>query len=148
MQTIFDFMSADHDRLDGLFKEFQKASHSGPAEAKKLFSEFSFGLKRHIVWEEEILFPLFEERTGMKDGGPTEAMRFEHLQIKSFLKEIDGRISLVQDSTGAEQELLRILGDHNMKEEHILYPSIDESLGEKEIKAVLEKITKTRRSHL
>ena len=69
MQTIFDFMAADHDGLDGLFKEFQKASHSGPAEAKKLFSEFSFGLKRHIVWEEEILFPPFEERTGMKDVG-------------------------------------------------------------------------------
>jgi len=144
MQTIFDFMSKDHDRLDGIFKEFQKASHSGPAEAKKLFSEFSFGLKRHIVWEEEILFPLFEERTGMKDGGPTEAMRFEHLQIKSFLKEIDGRISLVQDSTGAEQELLRILGDHNMKEEHILYPSIDSVLSEKEAEAVVEKINKTK----
>ena|SRR3989338_380923 len=143
MQTIFDFMSKDHDRLDGIFKEFQKASHSGPAEAKKLFSEFSFGLKRHIVWEEEVLFPIFEEHTEMKDGGPTEAMRFDHVQIKDFIEEIESKTSAGQDSTGAEQKLLAVLSDHNMKEEHILYPWIDKTLNETELSCIFEKIKST-----
>src|SRR3989338_8628312 len=118
MQTIFDFMSKDHDRLDGIFKEFQKASHGMPAEAKKLFSEFSFGLKRHIVWEEEILFPIFEEHAEIKDGGPTEAMRFDHVQIEGFIGEIESKISASHTSTDAEQKLLSVLTEHNMKEEH------------------------------
>ncbi len=140
MQTVFDFMSKDHDRLDGLFKEFQQAANSKPAEAKKLFSDFSSGLKRHIIWEEEILFPIFEERTGINEGGPTEAMRHEHKQIKGFLEEIQGKLSAGEDSTSAEQGLLNVLSEHNMKEEHILYPMIDEKLNEEETEAVLRKI--------
>ena len=51
---------------------------------KECFEKFKFGLHRHIAWEEEILFPLFEEKTGMTDGGPTFVMREEHRQIKAL----------------------------------------------------------------
>jgi len=58
---ILEFMSKDHDRLDVIFAAFQKANVIDPEQAKSLFDNFETGLRRHIVWEEEILFPVFEE---------------------------------------------------------------------------------------
>jgi regulator of cell morphogenesis and NO signaling len=48
-----------------------------PENAIKNFEEFKAGLEQHIVWEEEILFPSFEQKFGLP-GGPTEVMRWEH----------------------------------------------------------------------
>ena len=74
-KPVSEFFGQDHDRLDELFKTFQKFKRSDFAKAKEAFKEFKFGLQRHIVWEEDILFPLWEEKTGVSDGGPTFVMR-------------------------------------------------------------------------
>ena len=59
METIMNFMAKDHDRLDSLFTQFRNLRNTDVKKAKGLFHEFKIGLQRHIVWEEEILFPLF-----------------------------------------------------------------------------------------
>ena len=64
---VMDFMAQDHDRLDAIFRQFQSRKTAGLSDAEKLFSEFKTGLEKHIVWEEEILFPLFEDPTGMRN---------------------------------------------------------------------------------
>jgi iron-sulfur cluster repair protein YtfE (RIC family) len=87
-QPISIYYETDHDRLDDLFKNFQQLKRSDFSKAKQFFKEFKIGLQRHIIWEEEILFPLFEEKTGLKNGGPTEVMRLEHRQIKTHLETI------------------------------------------------------------
>jgi len=50
------------------------------------------------VWEEELLFPMWEEKTGMIEDGPTPVMRFEHDQIKQLLdtihQKVERRISI------------------------------------------------------
>jgi iron-sulfur cluster repair protein YtfE (RIC family) len=56
MVNISDFMRQDHKRLDVILKDFDSVFR---------FAEFKIGLQRHIVREEEILFPLFEEKTGI-----------------------------------------------------------------------------------
>ena len=133
MKPITDFMEQDHDRLDGLFKDFQSAKAGDLAKAKELFSEFKRSLQRHIVWEEEILFPRFESRTGMGDGGPTAVMRMEHRRIKELLEEIHGRVAAVNTDTGEyEHELKDVLLAHNTKEEAVLYPAIDRCVSENE----------------
>ena len=70
-KTICEFFEQDHDRLDELFKTFQKMKRSDFAKAKEAFKAFKVGLQRHIVWEEDLLFPLWEEKTGMSEEGPT-----------------------------------------------------------------------------
>ena len=79
--TITAFFEQDHDRLDELFKTFQQLKRSDFAKAKDAFKGFKFGLQRHIVWEEDLLFSLWEKKTGMTESGPTPAMRNEHRQI-------------------------------------------------------------------
>jgi iron-sulfur cluster repair protein YtfE (RIC family) len=143
METIMNFMAKDHDRLDSLFSQFRNFRNNDADKALELFNEFKTGLERHIVWEEEILFPFFEEKTGMY-GGPTEVMRNEHLQIKDFLAQIHNEITtgVSEKIIALENELLEILTNHNQKEEGILYPWIDNSASETDIKELLLKIEK------
>ncbi len=126
-QTVSKFFEQDHDRLDELFKTFQRLKRSDFPKAKEAFKDFKFGLQRHIVWEEDLLFPLWEEKTGMAEGGPTFVMRKEHRQIGQQLEAIHQKVAEQNpDSDQEEQALLTLLGSHNMKEERVLYPSIDE----------------------
>lgn len=88
MQSINIFMEQDHDRLDAIFTQFTQLKTQDLEQARQLFQEFKVGLQKHIVWEEDILFPEFEQRTGMQDHGPTAVMRMEHREIKSYLDRI------------------------------------------------------------
>lgn len=135
-KTISEFYEQDHDRLDELFKTFQKTKRSDFPKAKEAFKAFKFGLQRHIVWEEDVLFPLWEEKTGMSEGGPTFVMRAEHRQIGQQLEAVHDKVGDQNpDSDQEEQALLDLLGSHNMKEERVLYPAIDQltSAEEREI---------------
>ncbi|MBI4003709.1 MAG: hemerythrin domain-containing protein [Candidatus Omnitrophica bacterium] len=140
-QSIRGYYGHDHDRLDDLFKQFQAFKRNNLPKAKNSFRRFKIGLQRHIVWEEEILFPLFEEKTGMKGMGPTEVMRMEHRQIKQLLEAIHQNLQR-QDSEHDSEEaaLLEVLGAHNQKEEQILYPAIDQQLSEQERRDVFAKM--------
>jgi len=126
-QKITPFYSDDHDRLDNLFKEFQKWKRESYPRARENFVAFKFGLQRHIVWEEEILFPVFEKHTGMKDYGPTAVMRQEHRIIGQKLEAIHKKVQQSDPNSDVEEaELLSVLKEHNDKEEAILYPALDE----------------------
>lgn len=139
MKPITEFMQQDHDRLDEVFEDFRSAKTRDPVKARELFAEFKRGLQRHIVWEEEFLFPRFEERTGMTDGGPTGVMRLEHRRIKELLDAIDDRLASGNvDTGGYEHELQQILMVHNTKEETVLYPAIDRCVPEQDAAGLIE----------
>ena len=132
-KTITEFFEQDHDRLDELFKTFQQSKRSDFPRAKEAFKEFKFGLQRHIVWEEDLLFPIWEQKTGMSDSGPTPIMRNEHRQIGQQLEAIHQKVADQNpDTDQEEQALLDILGSHNRKEERALYPAIDQVAGAEE----------------
>lgn len=123
----------DHDRLDALFTAFQEQKRQDVAKAKEAFAAFKFGLQRHIVWEEDVLFPKWEENSGMAEGGPTQVMRSEHRMIGDCLEAIHQKVQAQDpESDRDEQLLLDILKSHNMKEERILYPSIDQVISDQE----------------
>ncbi|NJL18059.1 MAG: hemerythrin domain-containing protein [Nitrospira sp.] len=125
-QTIKAFYEQDHDRLDELFKTFQTFKRTDLAKAKEAFREFKIGLQRHIVWEEVLLFPIWEDKTGMVEDGPTPMMRHEHSQIKQLLDAIHHKIEGQNlDTDRDEQALIQALDSHNRKEERALYPAID-----------------------
>ena len=131
--TIANYFQEDHERLDALFNAFQRLKRSDSAKAKESFKEFKFGLQRHIVWEEDLLFPLWEQQTGMSEGGPTAVMRAEHRQIGQHLEAIHKKVQEHDpDSDEDERRLLGALSAHNQKEERVLYPSIDSVLSDQD----------------
>ena len=56
--TVHTLLSHDHDRLDQLLETYRQLKRVDFARAKQAFREFKFGLQRHIISEETILFPL------------------------------------------------------------------------------------------
>lgn len=131
-RDVSEFLGWDHDRLDAIFGQVEKDVAAGDfAAALPRFKEFRCGLDRHIALEESILFPVFEQRTGMS-GGPTAVMRFEHVEIKGLLAKIGDALESKQKAgfEAAARRLLAVLGDHNEKEEQILYPMTDNVLGD------------------
>jgi uncharacterized protein (DUF2249 family)/hemerythrin superfamily protein len=132
VRKVLEALSWDHDRLDALEEAAFRARDSGELSAAvDLFQEFALGLRRHIGFEEALLFPAFESASGAPPtSGPTAVMRAEHREIEDLLDRIAASMS---DST-ASLEALRaafhsVLGDHNLKEEHVLYPATDDLLG-------------------
>lgn len=131
--SITQYYEEDHNRLDRLFSQFQDLKKCDLTQARKYFEEFKEGLERHIRWEEDILFPVFEAKTGHRDTGPTAVMRAEHNDIRAILDEIHRKLKDNSLQTDAEEaRLFGHLGIHNMKEEQILYPSIDRIVSEGE----------------
>ena len=140
-QSVSEFMGKDHDRLDGLYQSFKIIKQEDLKKAQAVFVEFRSGLERHIGWEEEILFPSFEGRTGMFEAGPTVVMRYEHKQIKDYLKQIQDQIDKENNQTeDLEKSLMNVLTTHNYKEEAILYPWIDTSLSAADCQQMLAKM--------
>lgn len=139
--TISKFFEKDHDRLDELFKTFQQLKRSDFPKAKEAFKQFKSGLQRHIVWEEDLLFPLWEKKTGRSEEGPTVVMRAEHRQIGQQLEAIHSKVAVQNpDSDQEEQALLDILGSHNRKEERALYPAIDQVAGPDDRETVFQNM--------
>lgn len=135
------FYGHDHDELDGHFEEYRNLKRENYEKAKESFRKFESGLQRHIIWEEDILFPLFEEKTGMTNSGPTFVMREEHRQIKAYLKEICAKVEQNDLATDSEEQLLLdLLKAHNQKEENILYPAIDQVTSDGERVTVFQKM--------
>lgn len=141
MTTITSFMSKHHDDLDGTLERARR--EADPGKAKRLLSRFVGGLKAHIGWEEDILFPAFEEKTGLQDSGPTAVMRLEHRRIEELLDALGESFGTAQAEAHLAS-LLDVLTMHNRKEEDILYPWLDRSLSASEVAAMLARIEAAR----
>lgn len=121
----------DHDRLDRLERTAFDAWGAGDSEmAEAAFALFAHGLRRHIGFEEALLFPEFERRNVIAFGsGPTAAMREEHRQILALVAAIE--LSIRSDIVPVpllRSHLRDVLNAHNRGEEQILYPVTDSML--------------------
>ncbi len=137
---VGEYFAHDHHELDEHFANFQQNKRSNYPLAKEYFKRFKFGLQRHIVWEEEFLFPLFEQVTGIVHG-PTHVMRQEHRQIEAALEAVHKKVQKADpDSDAADQALLSILNVHNDKEEQVLYPAIDKAASLEQLQMLKTKM--------
>jgi len=128
--TINTFMANHHKECDTQFAQAEEAVANGDwQQGSQLWYQFAAELENHFAREEDILFPEFEATTGMT-GGPTQMMRMEHEQMRALVTEINKAAeNKEKDQFLALTETLMItMQQHNMKEEQMLYPMIDQSL--------------------
>ena len=132
MDTINDHMTADHRRCDAIFEEAERAARAGDlAVLARASSEFLSRITAHIAVEERLLFPAFEERTGMSGGGPTAVMTEEHRAMGVLFDQMRAAVA-TNDTTGylrASGQMMEILIQHNQKEEMMMYPMLDRVMG-------------------
>lgn len=128
---ILEFMRDDHRACDALYTDAENAlANKNIDEAKRLYNEFYRATNHHFNMEERALFTTFEKRTGMM-GGPTQMMRYEHQQLRAQLESMLKALETDQydDFFGIGESFMIMLQQHNMKEEQMLYPMIDQTLG-------------------
>ena len=132
MQNIKDFMSGDHRHCDDYFAEVEQAVADGAWDrATSSFALFRDAILKHFDVEETLLFPAFEERSGMTMG-PTQVMRGEHVQMRELIDAAAQALAArnADDYSGEAETLLIMMQQHNMKEEGILYPMCDQHLSD------------------
>lgn len=140
--SISDAFDEDHERLDALFKSFQDMKRQDFAKAASAFEIFKVELQRHVAWEEDVLFPFWEKKTGMTTGGPTFVMRQDHREIGDCLEAIHRKVQAQdQESDREEQALVDLLEQHNTTEEQALYPAIDNATNEEERETLFQMMS-------
>jgi hemerythrin-like domain-containing protein len=132
MHDISHYLTADHHHCDDLFADAENAvANDDWPTAMTQFKAFAAATLLHFTREENILFPAFEERTGMSHG-PTVIMRGEHVEIRETLQAMQQALT-EQDADaylGLAETMLMLLRQHNMKEEQVLYPMADQALSD------------------
>ena len=132
MRTILDTLGSDHRHCDELFATAEAAAAQGRWErARDSFGRFLAAMARHFAMEEDVLFPAFEDRTGMRTG-PTQVMRMEHAQMRELM-DVMAQAAEAGDTQrylGLSETLNMLMQQHNLKEENMLYPMSDRALAE------------------
>jgi iron-sulfur cluster repair protein YtfE (RIC family) len=126
------FFTAHHRHCDALWVDVEAAADADDAKAlQQRFGAFDATVRLHLDIEEQILFPAFEEATGMHNGGPTMVMRMEHTQMRGVLDQMAAAAGRGEGDAVVDQgdTLMMLIQQHNVKEEGMLYPMVERALG-------------------
>ena len=135
---ITQFFSVDHERLDFLFRMYREHKKHEPYKAILIFEKFAEGLKKHIEWEEELLFPAYDRAiSATQQQSPTHAMCQEHQEITWLLDKVLDFIKKKQPCEVLEKELTELLLLHNEKEEQVLYIKCDREISDNTLTNIL-----------
>ena len=127
MSDIQQFMTVHHRDCDEILADAEAPLASGDwAGYQQKWQEFVDELLHHLKMEEDVLFPAFEDATGMTQG-PTMVMRSEHEQMRAFISQMNEAIANQNQerAMGLVESLVLLIQQHNMKEEQMLYPMCD-----------------------
>ncbi len=120
--TLAAFFAQGHRDCDAGWAELEQAL-GGKGDVAGLWAKFRGEMERHLKMEEEVLFPAFEQAAGMTGCGPTQVMRFEHVQMRGVLAQIGEAIQAGNNEEAMDQgdTLLMLIQQHNVKVECMLY---------------------------
>ncbi len=130
-ESLKEFFTLDHRRCDENWAEVEAVAEAGNAEAKQAkWRIFRDTMLRHLRMEEEVMFPAFEQATGMTSGGPTFVMRSEHEQMRGLIEQMGAAADGddYQELVDLGDTLLMLIQQHNQKEEGMLYPMAEQAL--------------------
>ena len=87
------------------------------------------GIASSAFAEEMILFPQFEQASGMTQG-PTQVMVMEHEQMRELLSRMANALQEKDNDKffGLSETLMILMQQHNMKEEQMLYTMAQQHL--------------------
>lgn len=142
--SVSKAFAEDHDRLFALLQEVvDLAPDESSGVARRQIDRFCEDLRRHMAVEDEIIFPQFEEKTGLRTEGPTALLRREHQQIEARLTSIQTTLQNVE-TVGEALEQLRalkaLLEDHRRREEEVLYPTCDRLLDDDQCRKAVQAL--------
>jgi hemerythrin-like domain-containing protein len=139
-KTITSYLANDHQRCDALFAHIETHIEKQDWEqAEQAFQTFASALEHHLSMEENVLFPAFEHATGNRNG-PTQVMRVEHQHMRNIVERMHRAVceQSIGDFFDHDDTLRIIMGQHNLKEESILYVLSDQVLHGRQNDLIIE----------
>lgn len=130
MSNLTEPLASHHKACDEEFALAEQAADRDDLPAcRAAFHRLQQELLAHFGVEETLLFPAFEQQTGMSDG-PTRVMCMEHGQMRSLLDDMAAALAHgeLEEYLGFADTLLVLMQQHNLKEENILYPMCSRAL--------------------
>ncbi|OFZ93838.1 MAG: hypothetical protein A2Z64_10890 [Betaproteobacteria bacterium RIFCSPLOWO2_02_67_12] len=130
MTTVSAELTEHHRRCRELFVQVEEVVRSGDWRAFNarlvILREEILG---HFRFEEERLFPVYEEATGLRDG--TQELRAQHDDIRAILWALSSASAAHDpESCRSEFETLALLfRQHTETEESLMYPAFERTLG-------------------
>ncbi|HZP87617.1 MAG TPA: hemerythrin domain-containing protein [Burkholderiales bacterium] len=124
MTTIANYLTQDHRSCDRLLEVIESAARTGRWDAAdQAVQGFDAALSLHLDKEEQLLFPAIEAKAG-SSFGPTQVMRQEHESMRELVRCLRDVIAQRdrEETAGTIDTLGILIGQHNMKEEGVLYP--------------------------
>jgi len=130
MASIKEFLTQDHRACDEAFAQMEESVAQKSHDAIAKFEGFHAAMMHHFDMEEKVMFPAFEEKTGMTQG-PTQVMRMEHEQMRKLMTQMVEAIGTNDTNKffGLSETLMILMQQHNMKEEQMLYTMAQQHLG-------------------
>ena len=129
--SLAAMMEEDHRRCDALFAEAEEAARKGDAARTRVrFGWLDVGMEHHFRMEEEGFFAQVDAMVGMPGAGPVAVMRDEHQQMRGLLRRMAGAVEgeRLEEFLSAADTMIYLMEQHNMKEEHMLYPMAEEAI--------------------
>lgn len=146
-ETISSFLTHDHRACDEEFAVLENTVASENwAEVEKVFKKFTSDMQHHFDMEEKVMFPQFEDKTGMTCG-PTQMMRMEHQQMIQIMGDMKADVEAKNKDHffGLSETLMMLIQQHNMKEEQMLYRMADNHFGA-DVEAVVNQMKEVERA--
>jgi iron-sulfur cluster repair protein YtfE (RIC family) len=110
-----DILKADHDRVEDLFKQFEKSED--PVQQRQLAVQAMTELKVHAILEEEIFYPTVRARVGNEIMDEADE---EHHVVKVLISELEAMGTRPTGSDGHYTAKFTVLAEnvrHHVKEE-------------------------------
>jgi hemerythrin-like domain-containing protein len=139
-----------HEDLKELFLSHHMALLALDIElAHERLLQFRREIEEHMHVEEELLLPVYN-RAGRIPGGPVEFFTGEHKRLLEFLSRFDEQLTQMKSSSenpareiielfDGEAVFKSLLEHHDLREQNIFYPVLDEITTEQERQQLLSK---------
>lgn len=130
---------ASHRRLEALFAVAKQGLEQLPLSTGA-FDIFREAIERHMIAEEEVLFPRYE--SNRTEHALTDILRKGHADLRAFFEElVDALVGQDVDEAAALMGILgQILKHHDEKEESELYPALEGLFAAVEVQQLAHRI--------
>jgi hemerythrin-like domain-containing protein len=150
LPSLAELLEEDHARLDAIADEMLGNLQADPVRAVVQAHHFGDGMRRHVTSEEAVLFPPYRAHFGASGDATSATMEREHRAMLHYTDRLHmaaERMLVVREREAAAGEVKRVLrglgavvAEHSDKEERIMFPLLDRTLGEGQREELLRRL--------
>lgn len=139
--ALVAFFKEDHRRVVARFDQYRSLKRVNFKKAKLFFNQFQKELGQHIVDEQTVLFPLLQSLLGEEEREPIHSFEYEHRQVENLVTRLASLLERgYPTSDDEDQKFLSVFEFNYLKEEILLYPTIDRLISDEKRREILERL--------